>query len=492
MKFAILKKTAFGMLLGLACSQCVSLDEDLTGQPTPDKFFGTVTDFNSFVSGAYEPLYAIYGTDAPYVATAGGEDVNVSSVVRWRGFEQAAVQEVSNPDEVTDILWNNSYASISACNTLIALVRDNKKLSAEELEPIAGEARFLRALNYFNMVRWFGQIPILTETNQTNASQEPQAAVEAIYAQIVEDLKQAETLLPPVADEAGKPTCYAAKALLAKVYLTMAGFPLNRTECYADARDKAYEVMTDGKTDCGLALERNFFDLWLFENRYTNSEFIFALYSSSDNGTGGYINRAIRPTAEGGWADWTSDRRFLAAFPEGNGSRVRGTFYLTFNDGSSWQDADIAEPYVGKLRDGGPKAGGYAGSSVANLADGFYCLLRYADVLLIYAEAANQAEGAPSAQAYGALNEVRTRAGLDALSGLSKAQFDAAVLDERNWELAFECNRWFDLCRRHMVAEAVNAYYPDARITDNNYLLPKPNDQLAIMAGVEQNPGYTK
>lgn len=492
MKFAILNKLAIGMLVTLACSRCVSLDEDLTGQPTPDKFFGTLTDFNSFVSGAYQPLYAIYGTDAPYVATAGAEDVNVSSVVRWRGFEQANIQSVSNPDEVTDVLWNNSYSSISACNTLIALVRDNTKLSAEVLAPIAGEARFLRALNYFNMVRWFGQIPILTEENQTNASQEPQASVEAIYTQIVTDLKQAETLLPRVASEPGKPTRYAAKGLLAKVYLTMAGFPLNKTEYYAEARDKANEVMTDGRSDCGFGLESNYFNLWLFENRYTNSEFIFTLYSSSDNGTGGYINRAIRPTVEGGWADWTSDKRFLAAFPEGDGSRVRGTFYLTFNDGSSWQDADIAEPYVGKLRDGGPKAGGYAGSSVANLADGFYCLLRYADVLLIYAEAANQAEGSPSTKAYEALNDVRGRAGLGALSGLAKEQFDAAVLDERNWELAFECNRWFDLCRRHKVAEVVRAYYPDAQITDNNYLLPKPNDQLAIMAGVEQNPGYTK
>ncbi|MCM1302278.1 MAG: RagB/SusD family nutrient uptake outer membrane protein [Bacteroides cellulosilyticus] len=492
MKFTILKRTAIGMLTILACSRCVSLDEDLTGQPTPDKFFGSLTDFNSFIAGAYEPLYAIYGTDAPYVATAGAEDVCVSSVVRWRGFEQANVQSVSNPDEVTDILWNNTYSSISACNTLIALVRDNEKLPAEDLAPIAGEARFLRALNYFNMVRWFGQIPILTEDNQANASQEPQSTIDAIYTQIVGDLKQAEELLPRIVAEPGSPTRYAAKALLAKVYLTMAGFPLNRTDLYADARDKAYEVMTDGKTDCGFELERDFFDLWLFENRYSNSEFIFALYTSSDNGTGGYINRAVRPSVEGGWADWTSDQRFLSVFPEGNGSRVRGTFYLTFNDGSSWQDADVAEPYCGKLRDGGPKAGGYAGSSVANLADGFYCLLRYADVLLIYAEAANQAEGTPSTEAYAALNDVRSRAGLDALSGLSKEQFDAAVLDERNWELAFECNRWFDLCRRHIVAEVVNAYYPDVQITDNNYLLPKPNDQLSIMTGVEQNPGYTK
>lgn len=263
----------------------------------------------------------------------------------------------------------------------------------------------------------------------------------------------------------------------------MAGFPLNQTELYASARDKAAEVM--GKYN----LVKPFINLWKFENRYTNPEFILALYASSDNGTGGYVNRAVRPTVEGGWADWTSDKRFFEEYPKG--ARCDGTFYLTFNDGSSWQQADIAEPYVGKLRDGGPKSGGYYGNSVANLADGFYCLLRYADVLLVYAEAANKAEGAPSTEAYNAINEVRSRAGLDKLSGLSPEAFDKAVLDERNYELAFECNRWFDMCRRHIVAEVVKKYYPTANITDNNYLLPKPNDQLAIMRGVTQNPGYT-
>ncbi|MCC8113700.1 MAG: RagB/SusD family nutrient uptake outer membrane protein [Bacteroidales bacterium] len=490
MKLNTIKKTALWLGVALGCVGCVSLDEDLTGQPTPDKFFGTLTDFNSFITGAYTPLYAIYGSDAPYVATAGGEDVNVYCVVRWRGFEYANVQTVANPDEITDVLWNNSYTSISSCNTLISLVRDNDKLSAEDLEPIAGEARFLRALNYFNMVRWFGEIPVLTEDNQSNAAEEKQSPIEEVYAQIVEDLLEAETLLPNVPSQNGKPSKYAAKALLAKVYLSMAGYPLYLTEHYADARDKAYEVMTDGKSANGFSLENTFLNLWLYDNRYSNSEFIFTLYSSSDNGTGGYINRAIRPTAEGGWADWTSDQRFLNSFPQGDGSRVEGTFYLTFNDGTSWKNADVAEPYVAKLRDGGPKAGGFYGNSVANLADGFYCLLRYADVLLVYAEAANMAEGSPSATAYSAINEVRSRAGLDPLSGLTKDTFDSAVLDERNWELAFECNRWFDLCRRHKVADVIKVYYPDITITDNNYLLPKPTDQLAIMLGVSQNPGY--
>ena len=489
MKNRIYKEITCCLLTMFSLLACVDLVEDTTGQPTPDKFFGTLTDFNSFISGAYAPITTMYGTDCPYVACAGGEDICVSSVVRWRGFEQADINSVNNPEEITDILWNNSYSSISACNTLISLIAGNTKLSSEQLSPIDGEARLLRALNYFNMVRWFGEIPILTEQNQSNAANEPQASIAAIYDQVISDLGIAEKKLPKTQTDKSRPTRYAAKALMAKVYLTMAGYPLNKTESYALARDKANEVITEG----GYILEDDFSDLWLWQNRNTNTEFIFTLYASSNNGTGGYINRSVRPNEEKGWADWTSDQRFLAKFPVGDNSRVKGTFYLTFNADAgniSWQQAQVAEPYVGKLRDGGDKSGNYAGSAITNIADGFYPIIRYADVLLIYAEAANMAEGAPSTKAYDALNEVRLRAGLSSLSGLNNETFDKAVIDERNWELAFECNRWFDMCRRHIVADVISELYPSRTIDDHNYLLPKPSDQLAIMKGVRQNEKY--
>lgn len=310
-------------------------------------------------------------------------------------------------------------------------------------------------------MRWFGEVPLLTEENQNNAAVEPQSTIAQIYGLIVSDLKSAELTLPISQEDPSRPSRWAAKALLAKVYLAMAGYPLNDTSCYALARDKAGEVITEEV----YALEKVYSQLWLWSNRKTNTEFIFALYASSDNGIGSYTHQAVRPTdhGENGWGDWTSDKRFLAAFPEGDGSRVSGTFYTRMIDGSSWENTNIAQPYVGKLRDAGPKSGGYSGIATANKADGFFCMLRYADVLLIYAEAANLAEGKPSKAAYQAINEVRKRAGLADLSDLTSAQFDKAVLEERNWELAFECNRWFDLCRRHILKETMQVYYPEAK-----------------------------
>ena len=89
-----------------------------------------------------------------------------------------------------------------------------------------------------------------------------------------------------------------------------------------------------------------------------------------------------------------------------------------------------------------------------------------------------------------ALTQVRSRAGLSTTPGMSQIAFDEAVLEERNWELAFECNRWFDICRRKMVEQVVRKTYPSAVIDDHNYIFPKPKGQLTVMLGVKQNPGY--
>lgn len=489
MNFTLIKKSFVGFLAVVLSTSCADLTENLTGQPTVDKFFQTLTDFNSFITGAYTPLITLYGGDMPYVASSGAEDIRTAVTapsLKWKGFEQININTVGNPDVVTRELWMYHYQSISACNTLMEIISENTKLSPEELCPIEGEARFLRAFNYFQLVRWFGELPLLTETNQSNAAVEPQSTIAQIYELIVSDLRDAENALPLTQVDPSRPNLWAAKSLLAKVYLSMAGFPLNETSYYALARDKAKEVI-DAEA---YSLERDYSQLWLWNNRKTNTEFIFALYASSDNGTGCWVYQAIRPIEESGWADFTSDERFLETFPVGNGNRIKGTFYLELNDGTSWENTEAAQPYVGKYRDAGPKSGGYWGAPTARLADGFYCMLRYSEVLLIYAEAANLAEGQPSKVAYAAINEVRRRAGIEDLSGLTSAQFDKAVLDERNWELAFECNRWFDLCRRHILKETMQVYYPDAQIDDHNYLLPKPYEQMSIMTGIVQNPGY--
>lgn len=481
-------RTTLPLFICLAFAGCVKVKENLTGQPTSDKFFHNIEDFQSYISGAYAPIFQdnfTFEGDYAFIAEAGAEDI-YHRIGRWRGFEEINVKQVSNPDEIVRPLWNGAYSSISISNTLVGLA-DTSKIERNLLNPIIGEARFLRALNYFFMVRWFGEVPLLTEKNTIEATTLPQSSVANIYDFIVADLIAAEGFLPATQTSANKPTKGAASALLAKVYLTMAGFPLNQTAKYALAKEQATKVMNMGI----YSLNTNFSDLWNWNNRLTNRELIFTLYANSQSGGGSQLHMVSRPgtNSEQGWGDWGTDKRFYAQFP--NGPRKDASFYTTMIDGTNFINTNFANPFVAKYRNAGPRSNFFTGPPASDKADGYSPILRYADVLLIYAEAANQAEGSPSTAAYDAIDKVRVRAGLAKLpTGLSKDDFDKAVLAERNWELAFEHNRWFDLCRRQLVKDALGTWYPQASITNNNYLLPKPITALQLMKGLRQNPGY--
>ena len=122
-------------------------------------------------------------------------------------------------------------------------------------------------------------------------------------------------------------------------------------------------------------------------------------------------------------------------------------------------------------------------------------LNRYSEVLLIYAEAANMAEGKPSTAALAAINLVRRRAGgnnqtlyPDLQAGMSQQAFDDAVIAERAWELAFENKRWFDLVRKELVVKVNKALYPN--VSEKNMLIPKPQKEVDLIKGLKQNPGY--
>jgi hypothetical protein len=214
------------------------------------------------------------------------------------------------------------------------------------------------------------------------------------------------------------------------------------------------------------------------------------------------LHVSSRAGEEGGWDDMMSEARYFNAFPAG--PRKDGTFHTTLitNAGAkiSWQNSLIGQPYIEKFRDAGPIATPYnatLGTTTvsSNDGDGYFPVSRYADVLLIYAEAANMAENGPSAAALNAINQVRRRAGgnnqsvyPDLPSGMSQSAFDAAVISEREWEFGFEVKRWFDLVRKDMVVSANKALYP--YVDEHNQLLPKPQVEVDLIKGLKQNAGY--
>lgn len=469
-------------------NSCVDLEEVPEGSLTPVSFYKTTSDFEAAAIGNYKNLWGGWGGYDYFgwwALTAGAEDV-------WSPY--GGMNEYDNFNFMrgtwNDDFWARFYLCLNNANTIITKLPNLEGVaSVEKIKEFEGQAKFLRAYSYFNLVRTFGEVPIITSENQKDAENVGQSSVEEIYKLIVQDLKDAEVDLPFDMGTKGKANNMSAKLLLAKVYLTMAGWPIKDASMYELARDKADEVT-------GYELEPDFRDLWLVENRNTNSEFLWVFFGLSSI-DGSHYHHAIRPGVEAGWSDITSEARFYYAFPEGYRKDV--SFYTTFIDGSSWEDSDTGQPYIAKYRDGGPTACGMDDGVCANLqGDGFFPALRYADALLIYAEAANMAEGGPSAKALEAINKVRRRAmklpvnepnaSVDLTSALSQSEFDSAVIAERNWEFAFEINRWYDLVRKEMVVEVNKDLHPNVK--EYNRLIPKPINEVNDIEGLEQNEGY--
>lgn len=486
---------AFISLACLLIASCVKLTEVPPGQLSPGNFYKTESDFNAAVIGVYEPLfngYSAWDFNGPFIMCYGAEDCTTRpQATDSKTFDE--FKESATSSTLTGC-WSMCYKSINNANFILASLPNATTLPADKVNEYGGQAKFLRALNYFYLTRWFGKVPLITEKNQATASTVPEDSVSTIYAQIIQDLKDAIAELPISFADGGRATRGAAQGILAKVYLTMAGWPILDNTQYATARDMAKEVMDAGT----YKLADNFNDLWLADNKFSNGEFMFTLCGISTAGyiPGSHHHVATRPSEEGGWSDRFSEARFYNSFPDGPRKDI--SFHTIFTTGITWQNSLYAQPYITKYRDAG-SAATEDGPWTKQDGDGFTVLLRYADVLLIYAEAANMAEGSPSAAALEAINEVRRRANgkpplvpdaaSDLPTGMSQADFDAAVMAERNWELAFEANRWFDLVRKQMVVSANVALYPN--VDAHNMLLPKPASEVALLKGfLNQNDGY--
>lgn len=487
------KKYIFSFIIGAAVFGCTSLDEVPESVISPANFYKTEADFLAAINGAIKPLFSGYGAfdfNNALLLSGGAEDVTSRPTAPSLKAYDEFKPDVNGSQAATE--WTLLYKSINACNLITSRIDQATGLGTDKRNSLEGQARYVRALDYFHLVRWFGEIPIITAENQINAANVGQSPVEEVYARIVEDLKAAETMLPASFAEKGRPTMGAAKTLLAEVYLTMAGWPLKDVSKYPLARDKAKEVM-----DMNVyALETNFADLWKVSNKLTNKEFIFMFngVSTATYVEGSHLHVASRPGEEGGWDDMMSEARFFKAFP--NGPRKDASFHTVFNDAAhtTWEKSNIGQPYIAKYRDAGAAAT-TNGPVASNDGDGFFVLNRYSEVLLIYAEAANMAEGKPSAAALDAINQVRRRASgnnqalyPDLTTAMTQKAFDDSVIAERAWELAFENKRWFDLVRKELVVKVNKDLYP--AVSEKNMLVPKPQKEIDLIKGLKQNPGY--
>ena len=466
-------------------SGCAKLDETPLNSISPENFYTTIPQCESALTGAMARLYSEWNDQ--------------SYGYGWNYFQrddQLAGGNNNIPEGFGTPLWGSHWAAILNCNGVLKATNRGSvtEASVADLEILNAQAKFIRSWNYFQLVRLWGGLPIYTENNEDPAlNPMARATVAEVYAQIISDFTYASEKLPASwpAEKRGRPNKAAAFALMAKAYVTMATNPLNAVENYAKARDAAKIVMSNGINDLTPKIE----DVFKRENKYSPEMIWSLIANAADPGTSPQIWNT-----NDGWGDNSGEAILDSVWP----AQPRKTAYLTTVNKAGqnylqWSGSNA--PYCNKWLQPNITEGEWdAIQSQANMP-----VIRFADVLLIYAEASNMAaDGAnPPQDACDALNRVIDRAngGIGvinpdprasrATTAWTKEEFDKRVIQERHFELSFEYDRWFDLIRKRMLGDpAVHPTYTGYVYKESDNLWPIPILDIQQNPLFVQNPGY--
>ena len=381
-------------------------------------------------------------------------------------------------------VWQGYYTGVFRSNLAVNRIPDVQEMDEELRARLIAEARFLRAYYYFNLVRWFGDVPLILEPFPSDF-EIPRAPRAEVYAQIEADLEAAAAVLPTsyTGADVGRATSGAARAMLAKVALTQQDFQ--------SAADLAEQVINSGT----YALLPSYDQIFTLDGE-NSSESIFEVQAAAFEigGGGSQYNevQGVRGSLNLGWGFNRPSDDLIASFEAGDPRREATILYVgeVLPDGS---DVVTDNPNIEGERFNQkafvPDHPGGNGNGPGNIR-----VLRYADLLLIAAEALN--EIGQSEQALEYLNQVRTRARgsnpdvLPDVTTTDQAALREAIYRERRSELALEQHRWFDLVRTGRAAEEMLPLKPNFT-PGKNELFPIPQTEVDLSQGaLEQNPGY--
>jgi len=391
--------------------------------------------------------------------------------------------------------WTAYYRGIANANLSIAKIPEIS-MDATEAQKLLAEAHFLRAWYYFQLVQMFGNIPLITEpvTLQSEQLFPDPATPEAVYSLIVSDLKTAEAANLNWLVSSGRVSQGAIKALLAKVYLTMAGYPLQKgAEYYKLAAEKSEEVIKSNQ----FRLFSSYDDLHNPAKKNLEENIFMIQYKTQIIPSGWQVsiipyNKNIsRYSDETGGIYATAD--FVRSYhPDDLRIKEKQFFYSKYTlEADRSQEIDLGGYFIYKHFDN------VAHNTTAN-SDLNWPVLRYADVLLIHAEADNEVNG-PSAKAYDAVNATRKRAQLPELAGLTKDQLREEIWKERWYELCFENITWFDMVRLRKAFNLSTKKFEDyvghkfsygPVVSEKELLFPIPTLEVKNNPKLNQNKGY--
>lgn len=477
------KLTAVTALVSLIISSCSKDFIALSpiSSVSTDVLYKTDKDFVDALTATYNTLQDQYRFF--YIYGDNRADDSWQEIVKNNSQSYSDAFVTTSSDPLMNSTWANYYKIIFRANVLLSKIETADAAVVTNKERYKAEARFLRALAYFDLVRIFGDVPLITAPITIEEGYKSgREGVNKIYDQvIVPDLLAAENALSAkyTGADVGRPTKGAAKALLGKVYLTIKDFP--------KAEAKLQEV-----TAMGYSLLPKYTDLFDYNKDEHHSEYIFDVEYIDGVGEGSNFTHAFMPNYApmlkfyniiGNGDEQNSPTQTLINLFSPNDLRrditigVRGGYYgadSVFVKLPSSTSQTYTKKYI-------------VATSILNDSKANWKVIRYADVLLMYAEALN--ENGKTDLALGFVNQVRARAGLPGYSGLAKDVARDRIFLERRLELSFEGHRWFDLLR---TGQAYNVMKSNGMLPYMTFF-PIPLSQIQLInnpAIFPQNQGY--
>jgi len=517
-----LKYILFSLLVA-GFTGCTDLTEDTYTFLSPNNYYNSADDLEMALTGVYDGYqeafvrYYKYIMQLEVMTEFGAPAYAKDNVHLWNVWS-----DINNADKMVFGNWDDAYSAINRANLVIGRGADidmDESLKAR----FFGEARFLRAAIYFNLVRMYGGLPIPeTFTEGLDGLEISRKTVAETYDYIVADLEYAIEELPVKSDYASSDVWRASKgaaqALLGDVYLTM-GDMMSDDSYYQKAKDYLGDVIASNEYD----LEPDFKDLWYwwntgnkngiesvfeiqfgnYSNEYNNLHIMFGV-NITEQTIGCYMYRRFGPTIDHYLSYSDQDARkegtFLTSFNQtekGNPSNILGTLTFVPEDKGFYPGSEgwkTASPGNIKFYDRTEES-----ASLKKPQADFYAI-RYADILLNYAEAENNLNGATT-DAYDKINAVRNRSNLDDLpAGLSQEQMADSIYRERGWELVGEGQLFFDELRTNRIGENVKKhvdwgvangiymYTPLEFVPSKDFLFKIPQYDLDSNPALEQNP----
>lgn len=507
-----------------------------------DTFFKTTDEADMAVLGVYQQMTgtAGYGFYMSMVFDIDTDIAQMQGAVISDGPRQVAHYSIPTAHSYMLDTWRQMYRGINRANLVVEkvpqmdLYKNGSDAQKATLNKILGEAKFLRGQYYFDLVRLFGDVPMkLKSTEATDDVLLPRTDRYEIYTQIIKDMTEAIALIPENSAKSKDERLSkgAVKGMLARVALFAGGFslrqnaqmerPANYKEYYALAQKMTSEVMASGEHALNTSYEQIFKNHCKFILEPKESMYEVALF----NATGGSGNSGVVGTWNAPIADNGNPYGRANSF-----YKTTALFQKSYKTGDLRRDVAVctykldvtgaAVPQLTGRLDEGWAPGKWrrdwqnTGPKDLNNTDINWTLLRYADVLLMRAEAENELNEGPNAAAYNAINQVRRRAygkplttadaTADLPAGLSKTDFFERLKQERAWELCFEGMRRMDLIRWNTLGPSIRATQAALKVYRSNYayvaadyfkdnkneLYPIPQIERDLNINLSQNPNY--